>query len=330
MKKRLFSLLLAMLMLATLLCACGGTSPEDGSQTDASNSMANAFFQEDPADDGVLRILAIGNSFCYYFTDELYGMLKEAGIEAVVTNAYYSGCRLEQHWNWLNDGSAKYQFITVSSSGKQTLDDFTLEAGMKLQNWDVITLQQHYNPDVAADLEEAQASCEPYAEKLYGYLAEKFPCAELLWHHTWAYQVGYQGPVGKDPDTIDEAAKVLTVEKQTLTYENIRSTALKVCEDNGVGRIPGGDAWQLARANAAVGDNLCARLAVNAGEGDYYHDGDIGGGQYLNACVWFEVLTGKSCVGNAFRPSYELSEEKIAALQEAAHQAVANMAAENA
>ena len=58
-------------------------------------------------------------------------------------------------------------------------------------------------------------------------------------------------------------------------------------------------------------------------KGDYGHDGDIGGGQYLNACVWYEILTGNSCVGNTFRPSYELSEEKIAVLQAAAHQAVA-------
>ena len=57
--------------------------------------------------------------------------------------------------------------------------------------------------------------------------------------------------------------------------------------------------------------------------GDGYHDGDIGGGQYLNACVWFETLTGKSCVGNAYRPAdYDLSEEKIAVLQQSAHEAV--------
>lgn len=30
--------------------------------------------EKDPTDDGVLRILMIGNSFCYYFTDELYGL----------------------------------------------------------------------------------------------------------------------------------------------------------------------------------------------------------------------------------------------------------------
>ena len=77
-----------------------------------------------------------------------------------------------------------------------------------------------------------------------------------------------------------------------------------------------------------IGTTLCARLGVRGDEGDYGHDGDIGGGQYLNACVWFEILTGESCLGNTFRPSYELSEEKIAILQAAAHQAVADRKAE--
>ena len=74
---------------------------------------------------------------------------------------------------------------------------------------------------------------------------------------------------------------------------------------------------------------MCGRLAVNNGEGDYLRDGDVGGGQYLSACVWFETLTGRSCIGNTFRPVYKLedkkyllSEEMIEVLQNAAHQAV--------
>ena len=69
-----------------------------------------------------------------------------------------------------------------------------------------------------------------------------------------------------------------------------------------------------------MGDVLCNRGAKS----DNYHDGEEGGGQYLNACVWFETLTGQSCIGNTWRPdTYELSESMIAALQQAAHRAVA-------
>ena len=96
-----------------------------------------------------------------------------------------------------------------------------------------------------------------------------------------------------------------------------------MAEENGVKLVPSGDAWEIARKSEIVGTTLCQRLAINNGEGDYYHDGDIGGGQYLNACVWYEVLFGESCIGNTWRPTYELSEEKIAVLQAAAHEAVA-------
>ena len=71
------------------------------------------------------------------------------------------------------------------------------------------------------------------------------------------------------------------------------------------------------------GDTLCNKKGQNSG--DNYHDGDTGGGQFLNACVWFEILTGKSCVDNTFKPSYSLSETKRAALKSAAHQAVEDM-----
>ena len=72
-------------------------------------------------------------------------------------------------------------------------------------------------------------------------------------------------------------------------------------------------------------DNLCARLGTEGNLGDFCHDGDVGGGQYLNACVWFEMISGQSCIGNSFRPDYELSEELILTLQNAAHQAVEDM-----
>ena len=105
----------------------------------------------------------------------------------------------------------------------------------------------------------------------------------------------------------------------------IKQLAYEVAQENGVNVVPVGDAWEIARRNDIIGNTLCARKNINNNIGDYYHDGDIGGGQYLNACVWFESLTGQSCVGNAFRPEYELSEDMISVLQNAAHQAMENM-----
>lgn len=259
----------------------------------------------------VLRVLMIGNSFCYYFPDELYGIAKAAGIDMEIGNVYYSGCSLKKHWTWLVADEANYDFILTGKDGRKTTEEATLRSCIEARDWDVITLQQHFSPR-AQSLEGAWMDIEPYAENLITFLRETAPEAKLFWHQTWAYQIGYDS---------EEYGSILTAEAQTAQYQNIRAVSVSLCDTYGLPRIPSGDAWQLAREDPAVGDVLCGR---DGGPGDFYHDGDTGGGQYLNACVWFEVLTGKSCVGNTFRPSYNLSEEKIAALQQAAHQAVAD------
>ena len=145
-------------------------------------------------------------------------------------------------------------------------------------------------------------SIELLADRL-GLKFDKKECDSLV-------AVGYKGG-----DYYVDAAE------QAGYHERQRAYALGACAENKVARIPSGDAWKIVRDGGY--DNLCARIAFGDGLGDNFHDGDIGGGQYLNACVWFETLTGQSCIGNTFRPDYELSEELIAALQNAAHQAVA-------
>ena len=84
---------------------------------------------------------------------------------------------------------------------------------------------------------------------------------------------------------------------------------------------------ELIKNTPAIGNELWRSQKKNRPEGDYQHDGDLGGGQYLNACVWYEVLTRKSCVGNTWRPTtdlcgYTLDEDMIVALQNAAHKVV--------
>ena len=121
--------------------------------------------------------------------------------------------------------------------------------------------------------------------------------------------------------------KVESFEQQQQDMESAKQFALAVCKEFDIDRINTGEAWQIVREGGY--DNLCARLKVNNDLGDYYHDGDIGGGQYLNACVWFEIITGKSCIGNMYRPTYNLDEALIQKLQQAANQAVKNKASEN-
>ena len=274
-----------------------------------------------PKEDDVIDVLMIGNSFCYYYVEELYGLAAAAGIKMRVCNVYYSGCRLDQHYNWWKNDEAMYQFFVTDGNGRQQYNNVSLEYCLAQGNWDVISLQTA-STSVRTD-GGAQAHLEKtalYTDALIPYLQNEFPKAAFVWHQPWAYQIGYNR----------NGYAMTSLEQQDRDTAYMRDYTLLVCEKYGISRINTGEAWQIVRYGGY--DNLCARLASNNGEGDYYHDGDIGGGQYLNACVWFEHLTGQSCVGNTYAPvythsgkTYTLDADMIAMLQNAAHEAVSAM-----
>ena len=298
--------------------------------TTCKTTDSDVYISEAPKN--VKNILMIGNSFCYYYVEELYGIAKADGVELNIVNLYESGASVEEHYNRLFGTDTKeYELWVTNNSGRKKISSITTIKGAldyaKANlggDWDVITLQQHFHPGRALNYNTGMKDTSSYAKSLFDYIKKEHPSSLLYWHETWAYQVGYAveeyyvGTPKVDTPIPDIAA-------QSRSYANIKLISEIVAKENGVPIIPCGDAWQIARADSRVGDNMCARKGTNGDLGDYYHDGDIGGGQYLNACVWFEVLTGKSCVGNTWRPDYALSEDMISGLQAAAHEAVATV-----
>lgn len=305
-----------------------------------------------PQEDNVIDVLMIGSSFCYYYVEELAQLAAEAGIEMRVCNAYHSGGKLYQHHDWWVVGAKEYQFwqTIVKADGtvsRTKVAPASMEWCLMQDDWDVISLQEHptlvWNTSVAEHLDVSRG----YYTTLFTYLREQFPEAQLLFQQTWAYQPGYNF----------SGYKLDTVEQQTIDAAEIKEYAETVCAELSalnVGIVPSGSAWQHVRTGK-FGDafnNLCARISVNGGVGDYYHEGDIGGAQYLNACVWFEVITGLDCRNyDNFIPfyasstladnvvatvnvdtvegGYSLTEEFVNILQECAHQAVADAYPEN-
>lgn len=324
MKK--FSMMIALvLLLATLLpsCSAGLQAPveaepekkqteekkteEKKEETKEKETEPAPIMQDyDPAEDDVINVLMIGHSFCYYYVEELYGIAEAAGVKMKVCNVYYSGCPLKKHWTWWKQNEANYQYFETDGSGRKKYENYSLNMCLRQENWDVISFQrgsQDY-PNAEKDVTYRHLG------DLLNYAKEQFPQTTYYWHHTWSYQVGY-----------DRNGFVMaSAEQQAQSAADKKVISLEFCRDFDLIMIPSGDAWQYARQDSRVGDVLCNR----GNKSDNYHDGDEGGGQYLNACVWFETITGKSCIGNTWRPdNYKLSESKITALQEAAHRAVA-------
>ena len=314
--KRMISLILASAC-AMGLCACGKTEPAPTETTPITEfKLPKGIMQKsDPAEDGVLNLLMVGNSGCYYYVEELWGMLDAVGIPSRICNVYYSGCLLSQHYNWWKAGEANYEFFITDENGRVKQEAMNLENCMRQGNWDFISLQEGGTAELrAGDTQKHLEKREVYLTELYGYFREQFPLATMLWQENGAYQKGYK-----------KSFAIETTQQQAEDTQHFREFAKAVSAKYDVQWIPRGEASQIYRELPDVVDDLCARLAINNGEGDYYHDGDIGGGQYLTACVWFEMLTGQSCIGNTWRPDYTLAEEKIVLLQQCAHQAVENL-----
>ena len=324
-------------LLLLLVMALGACGPAGGTDTDSTEVSDEVMTRDPNVQDEIVRdiyiereekevknILMIGNSFCYYYVEELCGIASADGYELTVANLYKSGAKIVEHVNSLNNDTRVATLFVTTSKGRNKIAMLntkeTLEyAEKKLKGeWDVISLQNSGAFSLLGDVENTEKNTLPQAKELYDYIKENYPEASLYWHQPWAYEIGY----GKDKS---EAYQMNDVEHRTNMHKINKNVAQKVANENGVKIMPTGDAWEIARKSEIVGTTLCQRKGINGDEGDYYHDGDIGGGQYLNACVWYEVLMGKSCIGNTWRPKYELSEEKIAILQAAAHEAVAAM-----
>ena len=309
------------------------------------NGMGDWKFKKIPKseDDGVINVLMVGSSFCYYYVQELYALGQAAGIDIRVCNLYYSGCPLEKHYTWWAGGNSNYQYYETYHDGRKLTSNVSLEWGLAQQDWDFISLQESSSRSFENYPNHAE-NTRNYWEPLLDYFIEQFPDAQVLWHQPWTYQVVH----GK-------AGTTYTPELQQSNQDKIEYFCKAICDNynkNGetlVQRVNTGTAWQIMR-NTYDYDFLTCRLGKTnddgtAHGGDGYHDGDIGGGQLLNACVWFEIITGKSCVGNTYIPEYSttatlsdallaelsvvktdegyaLSQELVTKIQLAAHEAV--------
>lgn len=277
-----------------------------------------------------ISVFFVSNSTCYYFVDELYGLLSDAGYDqATLALAYYPGCSIKQHYEWIKDSSSNYEFRIIDKNGLNIRSNYSLNDALNEKSWNIISFDNNAATFASGDAQTAIEITEPHFGLLLAYIKDKFPRARYLWHEVWANEIGYKS-----------AFHMTSKEQRTQVYKAKQSVMNYMTSTYGIGGVPTGDAWEKVRDlplftvphpefSEAKRFSLCSRIENGAFKDDFSHDGDVGGGQYLNACVWFEALTGESCIGNTFRPRYKydgkdvsLTEEKIFVLQNAAHDAM--------
>jgi len=283
--------------------------------------------------DKIVNILIIGNSCATYFMDELEGMASAAGFHVNVFNAYYalsSGNQVDAHWANLtidrnNAAKNTYKFYKTSNGvRRQIKNSVKLAEAISYTGWDVIVMNESVRPKKSDTYEAMYKNTVEDAKRIYDYMKAEHPNASLFWYQGYSYEIGWCH------SNYPESEWMTTKERQDLNHENIKLASRLICQQNEIGLLPVGDAWQLARENPNFGQHLTERWNAGNHVEDHYHDGESGG-QYLNACVFFEGIFQTSCVGNTFFPKaggelqYPLTQEKVNQLQQIAHQVVADV-----
>jgi hypothetical protein len=211
----------------------------------------------------------------------------------------------------------------------------SLKEELLSDQWQYVTIQQ------ASIKSHNIETYQPYAGQLRDYIKKYAPQAELLMHQTWAYRIDdSRFSKGKETAEGEPATQEAMYQMLTNSYETIAG-------DLGIRMIPVGDAFHLVdndpkwsfKKDEAYDfktplhtslPNQKNSLHVGWRKGkeqdgkftltmDGHHANSAG--QYLGACVFYEVLFGESAVGNSF-VAPEIDKEYGRFLQEAAHRAV--------
>lgn len=238
--------------------------------------------------DGVLRILAIGNSFSDDATTYLPDLLENLGVENVeLARLYVGGCSLQRHMEFYNNEQAAYQFYHSKAGENKWIkseNNVTMQYALQMGQWDIITMQQASGDSGIYD------SYVPYLEQLIAVVKEAQPNAQLAWHMTWSYSndSNHQHYPRYGNNQIQMYGAI---------YDCVQKLKADAKEIDII--IPSGSMIQSLRASAV--NNAPTDLTR-----DGYHMGH-GVGRYALACLWYETLikpfTNRSMKGNTLRIS---------------------------
>ncbi|GHE46016.1 DUF4886 domain-containing protein [Sphingobacterium griseoflavum] len=255
------------------------------------------FYVQVSAADGVLRILAIGNSFSEDGIENyLHELAAAADKQIIIGNLYIGGAPLSLHAKNVREDRHDYSYRKVLLDGnKKTKNGVSIAEALKDEPWDYISFQQ------ASPLSGNYANIMESLPELVQYVRGQVgPKPAFVYHQTWAYQ----------RDSKHEGFKNYGNDQSTM-YGAIAETSKKIKRSGYFQKIiPAGTAIQNARSSS-IGDNYTR---------DGYHL-QLDYGRFTAACTWFEKLFGDDVRKNPYKPA-AVTELQANVAKRAAHSAV--------
>ncbi|MFV0606559.1 MAG: DUF4886 domain-containing protein [Niabella sp.] len=294
LKKYIF-LFATSILTMLLLNAC----KKDGNPNKLPTTVAESEYLGKPMS-GVVRILAIGNSFSENAIEShLYDLAKAAGKKVIIGNMYIGGASLELHVQNANSNASIYEYRKIDTAGiRKNYPKTSIATALADEQWDYISFQQVSQNSGQYNTFEASLPA------LYDYVKARAinPDVKYILHQTWAYaptttHAGFAN-YGNNQTTMYNA--IVSAYNQAKTLINASLI------------VPAGTAIQDARSSI---------LSESFNVSDGYHLNELG--KYTAACTWFETIFGQSVVGASYKPT-NISNFEIQVAQNAAHFAVQN------
>lgn len=257
------------------------TTPEDTSSSDG---------KQDWDDDGVLKILCLGNSFSVDTMYYLYGILRDLGIENIkLGNMVIGGCSLFTHYANARSGAASYQYDENTKGSWKTNYGYVLSDVIGSENWDFISLQQ-------ASHDSGVENTYTSLPKLIEIIEPMCPDASFVWNMTWAYQ----------QDSTHGSFPVYKKDQMTMYNKIVSTVQAKVLTEASIEKVsPAGTAIQNARSGW-IGDTLTI---------DGFHLSSFG--RYVAALTFAGTVTGKSLENVKYAPYGFTEAERTLAIEAA-------------
>ncbi len=226
------------------------TTPQENKDGDANKEETPSELQTTPSvadwnNDGVLKILTIGNSFSNNTMKYVYEIATACGVnEVYLGNLYIGGCTLDNHAENARSDKGAYIYYHNRNGVWRHANDYKMSAVISRENWDFISLQQ-------ASPVSGKADTYGELEYLINYVKSiANEDAKLIWNMTWAYQKDYNGLSNYRNDEMS---------RQDYMYKKIVGTVEEKVktQPDFVAVIPCGTAIQNARTSY-IGDNFTA------------------------------------------------------------------------
>lgn len=270
-------------------------SSSEDSKEDDDEPNEPPVFDQPWAEDGELKILAIGNSFSDDAMEHVYQVAKDAGVEKIkLGNMFIGGCSLEKHLENAKGNKGAYDFRTNTNGTWSTKGGTSIQTAVTSENWDFITFQQVSGYSGVADSYDDLVELISIIKPLSGD-------AQLAWHMTWAYKVG---------SSHSDFSKY-SHNQMTMYNAIVNAVNTKILTNNDIAIvIPSGTSIQNVRTSF-IGDMTR----------DGYHL-SYGIGRYIASMTYVKALTGLSIDNSKTVPS-DVDSQELKAIIEGVNNAIA-------